>query len=536
MNVVATDRLVPLLGELLLAISGPGPVEQILPRAGEILTRGLGFDGALACVREGDSLRVVRDDLTGARPGTPPLLPLAAHPWPEGTGSPFVVPAEALSGALGGLPARWRTFLCLPLPAEGSGQGALYLAGPPGHLGGPESRVLETVAVALGADLARRREEAELRKGIDGREAAVAVVAHDLRNPLNAISVGVGTLLPRITEPSLRRPVERIQRSAQRMERLLQDLLDIHAIESGRFTVTRGEVTGTALILTALDSQQALAGQTSVIINTDVSPELPPIDADQERVLQVLENLIGNALKFTPAGGVVTVGASRAAEPGWVLFWVKDTGPGIAPEHLPHIVDRFWQATARDRRGSGLGLAICKAIVEAHGGRIWAESPPGAGASLSFTSPCLQPASTRSAPVEPASILLLDDKVDNLTALQAILDRPDYRLITATHGEEALRLALRERFAVALIDVAMPVMNGFEVAQHLKALERSRHIPIIFITAFGDDPEEIHRAYAAGGADYLVKPLDPEIVRKKVAVFVELSRKRESEGLAPLEP
>ena len=98
--------------------------------------------------------------------------------------------------------------------------------------------------------------------------------------------------------------------------------------------------------------------------------------------------------------------------------------------------------------------------------------------------------------------------------------------MTATSGEEALRLALRERFAVALIDVAMPRMNGFEVATHLKALERSRDIPIIFITAFGDDPEEIHRAYAAGGADYLVKPLDPEIVRKKVAVFVELSRKR----------
>jgi CheY-like chemotaxis protein len=129
-------------------------------------------------------------------------------------------------------------------------------------------------------------------------------------------------------------------------------------------------------------------------------------------------------------------------------------------------------------------------------------------------------------PIEPASILLVDDKQENLTALAAILDRPDYRLACATSGEEALRLTLRERFAAALIDVAMPRMNGFEVATHLKTLERSRHIPIIFITAFGEDPEEIHRAYAAGGADYLVKPLDPEIVRKKVAVFVELSRKR----------
>jgi CheY-like chemotaxis protein len=316
------------------------------------------------------------------------------------------------------------------------------------------------------------------------------------------------------------------------MERLLQDLLDIHAIEGGRFTVSKGEIAPTALILTALESQQNLAGQTSVIINTDVAPEIPPIAADEERVLQVLENLVGNALKFTPPGGVVTVGGTRAPDPGWVLLSVRDTGPGIAAEHLPRVFDRFWQAQASDRRGSGLGLAICKAIVEAHGGRIWVESQPEKGATFFFTLPAASEKEPRHAgAVEPAPILLVDDRAENLTALAAILDRPDYRLVTATSGEEALRLALRERFAAALIDVAMPRMNGFEVATHMKALERSRHIPIIFITAFGEDPEEIHRAYAAGGADYLVKPLDPEIVRKKVAVFVELSRKRhEAEG------
>jgi len=229
---------------------------------------------------------------------------------------------------------------------------------------------------------------------------------------------------------------------------------------------------------------------------------------------------------------VVTVGASPAPEPGWVLFSVRDTGSGISSEHLPRVFDRFWQARSSDRRGTGLGLAICKAIVEAHGGRIWVESEPGKGAVFFFTLPtAMERASSPAVPVEPAPILLVDDKVENLTALKAILERPDYNLVCATNGEEALRLALRERFAVALIDVAMPRMNGFEVATHLKTLERSRHIPIIFITAFGDDPEEIHRAYAAGGADYLVKPLDPEIVRKKVAVFVELSRKRHDVGI-----
>jgi CheY-like chemotaxis protein len=131
-----------------------------------------------------------------------------------------------------------------------------------------------------------------------------------------------------------------------------------------------------------------------------------------------------------------------------------------------------------------------------------------------------------------ASILLVDDRPENLLSLKAILERPDYRLVSARSGEEALSLALRQPFAVALIDVAMPGMDGLEVAVHMKELERSRDIPIIFITAFGDDPQEVHRAYSAGGADYLVKPLDTEIVRKKVAVFVDLSRRRQEAARA----
>ncbi|HEY3586101.1 MAG TPA: hybrid sensor histidine kinase/response regulator, partial [Myxococcaceae bacterium] len=462
--------------------------------------------------------------------GDPTSIPPAAvdlQPWPAVPG-PLVLEADAVARLLPAAAAGWRTVHFLPLGIGPDARGVLYLGSPGPVLPEGAIEVLRPVGESLGPELERRLESERNRAGIQAREDALAIVAHDLRNPLHAIAVGVSTLLPRITEPTLRRPVERIQRSAQRMERLLQDLLDIHAIEGDRFTVTRGEVAPTALILTALESQQSLAGQTSVIINTDVAPALPAVEADEERVLQVLENLVGNALKFTPPGGVVTVGAARTQDPAWVVFSVRDNGPGIAEEHLPRVFDRFYQALSSDRRGSGLGLAICKAIVEAHGGRIWAESDPGKGAAFFFTlATAGDPMEQAPLPVEPSPILLVDDKPENLTALAAILDRPDYRLVTATSGEEALRLALRDRFAVALIDVAMPRMNGFEVATHLKTLERSRHIPIIFITAFGEDPAEIHRAYAAGGADYLVKPLDPEIVRKKVAVFVELSRKRQ---------
>ena len=367
-----------------------------------------------------------------------------------------------------------------------------------------------------------RRTVERLEEAVRSRDTVLSVVAHDLRNPLGVISIAANTLLQRLPGPSSRRPVERIIRSAQRADRMVRDLLAISAIETGQLSLD-AKPTGTAdLLFAAVESQQNVAAEASIIIGTDLSPEVPPIQADEERILEVLENLVGNALKFTGQRGSITVGAARKDDK--VAIWVKDSGAGIAPEQMPHIFDRFWQDKKKERRGMGLGLSISKAIVEAHGGQIWAESTLGMGTTVFFTIPAApeRPIKRRG---EVANILLVDDRPENLLSLKAILERPDYHLVTARSGEEALALVLRERFSVALIDIAMPGMNGLEVAQHLKELERSSSIPIIFVTAFGNDPEEIHRAYAAGGADYLVKPLDPEIVRKKVAVFVELSRR-----------
>jgi CheY-like chemotaxis protein/two-component sensor histidine kinase len=368
-----------------------------------------------------------------------------------------------------------------------------------------------------------RRMIESLEEAVRARDTVLSVVAHDLRNPLNVISLAANSLLQRLPSSTMRRPVERIVRSAHRAQRMVRDLLAISALETGQFVLEVKPIETSALIFAALESQQGVAAEASIILATDLSPDLPALQGDEERLLEVLENLVGNAVKFTAAGGSITVGAS--AEDGSVRIWVKDNGGGIAPEQMPHIFDRFWQAKKKERRGIGLGLSICKAIVEAHEGRIWAESTPGAGTTMFFTVPASAqpPSSLDKKPI--ANILLVDDRPENLTSLCAILERPDYNLVTARSGKEALEMVLKHRFSVALIDIAMPIMNGLEVATHLKELRRSRDIPIIFVTAFGNDPEEIHRAYAAGGADYLVKPLDPEIVRKKVAVFVELARR-----------
>jgi signal transduction histidine kinase/CheY-like chemotaxis protein len=394
---------------------------------------------------------------------------------------------------------------------------------------GPNQRRLFSLLGTHGAQaLSRRQGIDQLEQAIRARDDLLAVVAHDLRNPLNVITVSGNSLMRRQPDASMLRPIERILRATQRADRLIRDLLDVNAIESGRFLVERKQLELPDVLLAALESQQSVAADASVILTSDIATDLPHIEADEERVLEVLENLISNAVKFTEPGGVVTIGASSGGSE--VAVWVKDNGHGIRPDHLPKLFDRFWQARRHDRRGTGLGLTICKAIIEAHGGRIWADSALGAGTTMQFTLPVTRGQAATATPQAVSNILLVDDRPENLVALKSILQHPNYRLITATSGEEALRLALREQFDVALIDVAMPGMDGVEVAGHMRALERCRDIPILFVTAFGHDPQEIHRAYAAGGADYLVKPLDAEIVRKKVAVFASLRRRREAES------
>jgi CheY-like chemotaxis protein len=364
-----------------------------------------------------------------------------------------------------------------------------------------------------------------LTEAVHARDHAAAVVAHDIRNPIGVISQSADLLLRTLEDPQARKHAQRIADAAQRVAGLVNDLLDVAAIEEGQFSIERRQVDLSKIVLAVLESQQALAAQGSIIISADLSPELLSLQADKRRIHEVLENLIGNAIKFTPTGASITVGAKRQG--GEALVWVKDTGAGIAQKDVPNLFDRFWQARKADRSGSGLGLTICKAIVEAHGGRIWLETALGAGTTVFFTLPMPVSHPVEDATSAPANVLLVDDLPENLAALQAILEQPGYRLLTARSGTEALRIALREQLSVALIDIVMPDMDGLEVATNLKTLDRCRDVPILFVTALGNDPKEIHRAYEAGCADYLVKPLDPEIVKKKVAVFVNLSRRRD---------
>lgn len=227
----------------------------------------------------------------------------------------------------------------------------------------------------------------ESQQAVRAREEVLAIVSHDLRNPLSAITLGSSLLLmSKELADEDREQVETMQVSAERMARLIADLLDVTRLEGGkRLPVEPAPVAVAELLDEALELFRSQAAVASVSIESDCTENVDAVFADHHRVMQVLSNLIGNSLKFTPPSGTIRV----CAEPhrDGVLFMIADTGPGIPKEHLSHIFTPYWQAKRAERLGAGLGLPIARGIVEAHGGRIWAESEPGQGTRFYFTLP-----------------------------------------------------------------------------------------------------------------------------------------------------
>jgi PAS domain S-box-containing protein len=245
-------------------------------------------------------------------------------------------------------------------------------------------------AVVLRDITERKNTEAALRRAMTAREQVLGVVAHDLRNPLTSI-VQCVFLARRGREPErLDNRLDIISRAAARMNHLIQGLLDVSLIEARQLKIPVERVNVADLVLEAVESQTPLASSSGLEVRVDVAQDGANLWANRERLHEVFENLMGNAIKFTEAGRHITVGARSRAED--VLFWVADTGQGIAPEDLHHVFDRFWQAVPRTGQlGAGLGLAITKGIIDALGGRIWVESAPGRGSTFFFTIPKAPP-------------------------------------------------------------------------------------------------------------------------------------------------
>ena len=245
-------------------------------------------------------------------------------------------------------------------------------------------------ALAEALEQARAATDAA-QAAVRAREDVLHVVSHDLGNSLSAVVVNTTVLLKTLPEEQedVRRRIASVRDLARRMQRLRQDLLDVASIEQGRLSVEWDAWHPAPLAAEAVEAFAPLAGEKGIELAAEVDPALPEVEGDRERVMQVLANLLGNAVKFTPAGGRVELRVDAA--PDEVRFAVRDTGPGIDPENQAHVFDRFWKSRTSNRYGAGLGLAIARGIVEAHGGRIWLESTPGDGSTFAFALP-LHPA------------------------------------------------------------------------------------------------------------------------------------------------
>lgn len=283
-----------------------------------------------------------------------------------------------------------RSLMSVPIVSGGGLIGAIMFSAGADHApyGAEELALAQELGRRAAVALESAQSYHQARAATMARDEMLAVVAHDLRNPLNTIHMGSSLALELMgerTDAVGRKQFEMILRSADHMNRLIQDLLDATRLQSGQLALEIIPTRATVIIDEALEILQPLATQAGIALEVDPFDDGDPIPVDKLRILQVLSNLVGNAIKFTPRGGSVRLCVVRRTS--LVEFCVRDTGPGIAPDQLPHIFGKFWQARATDRRGLGLGLAIAKGIVDAHGGTIWVESKPGVGSEFLFTVP-----------------------------------------------------------------------------------------------------------------------------------------------------
>jgi PAS domain S-box-containing protein len=287
-----------------------------------------------------------------------------------------------------------RSYAILPLIARGHTLGAISFASATKDFTPSDFEFFKAISdrIALSGENARLYEDA--LKAIQEREDTLAIASHDLKNPLASISINA-QLISRLANSDTVDPkaLVKIQKMASAVEKisaqataLISDLLDLSKIENGKFKLDKHKTDLQVLITDSIEMLRNMASTKGVQLETSVQGPLPEIEIDFNRMSQVLSNIVGNAIKFTPADGKITIEAcdSSANE---ITLSVKDSGPGIRQEDLPHLFDRYWQARNTQTQGTGLGLSIAKGIVEAHGGRIWVDSENGMGSVFHFTIP-----------------------------------------------------------------------------------------------------------------------------------------------------
>lgn len=279
--------------------------------------------------------------------------------------------------------------IVMPLSARDQLLGAIGMYREKGRYDSNDVFLAEELARRAAVAIDNARLHDLVHAGVQARDDMIGIVSHDLRNPVNAVKMLTGVMLNRERDEPL--PADMadyasvIRQAAEQMDGLISDLLDVTRVEAGRLAVDLKRENTEELLSDALRTLAPVTSEKSITLRLNAPDDLPDVMADRERIGQAISNLVGNAVKFSPSGGEIIVRVAILDHE--VLFSVSDKGKGMSPEQLSHAFDRFWQSSRTDRQGAGLGLAITKGIVEAHGGRIWAESSPDAGSTFYFTLP-----------------------------------------------------------------------------------------------------------------------------------------------------
>jgi signal transduction histidine kinase len=369
----------------------------------------------------------------------------------------------------------------------------------------------------LASEQAARTEAESLSRS---KDQFLAMLAHELRNPLAAVAAAVG-VLDRLGGPDDAGARSRhvIRRQTQHLKRLVDDLLDVARLTTGKIALSLEPLdladVVRACVVTLADARRLDRHQ----LDLDVEPVL--VSADLTRIEQVTVNLLDNAVKHTPSGGTIAVRVRRERDEA--VLTVRDTGRGIAPELLPRVFDLFTQgASGLDRAhgGLGVGLTLVRAVVEQHGGRVEARSHgSGRGSEFTVRVPVLSTATADDARASRGAgrrrrILIVEDNADAREMLRAVLELGGHEVHETPDGRAGISAAARLRPDVALIDIGLPGIDGYEVARHLRQRDPGLHL--IAVTGYGQ-PEDRRRAFDAGFRAHLVKPVAPEDLERVLA-------------------
>jgi PAS domain S-box-containing protein len=369
------------------------------------------------------------------------------------------------------------------------------------------------------------------------KDEFLANLSHELRTPMNAI-IGWSHLLKsgRLDESQRQRAMESIDRGARSQAKLIEDLLDVSRIVSGKLSLTMTPVDLRAVLNASMDSQRPAAQAKNVQLETVGDLPEVAVMGDVGRLQQVFLNILANAVKFTPTGGVIRVSLHRDSDVA--VAAIEDSGEGISPDFLPHVFDRFRQAdgtSTRNHMGLGLGLAIVKHVVEMHGGTVKAESPGvGKGARFTVALPLAGTVDTKPrAPIGdrmPGNyasqaglgmrVLIVEDDLETRDILAAILERGGFSYRVATRASEALTVLDDWRPDVIVSDIGMPDMDGYEFVRQLRLRSAAQggHIPALALSAFARN-EDRDLALRCGYQAHLAKPVDPADLVKAITTL-----------------